>query len=207
MFCVPNPSFVCLTLICPPLQAENHVHGVSEEALQAALKVQFDELIMDGRANKIEIIENVLEVEDRLAAMMAERDARIMEEIHAMYKLVEPKSKTTKSANTGASIDLDSLKLVKGKKGKLGRGSHGVVKLAYYQPDGGGEPRKVAIKMVPVDEPDAQAALQVRPLFSYRRVFTTSAARTDVTNVTDNTITITITTATSTHFHATRSAS
>ena len=88
-----------------------------------------------------------------------------MEQINAMYKFMETKSKMTKSASTGASIDLESLTLVKGKKGKLGRGSHGVVKLAHYQPDGGGKPRKVAIKMVPVDEPDAQAALQVRLLF------------------------------------------
>ena len=139
-----------------------------------------------------------LESEDRLAKMLAERDAqrdaRLMEQINAMYKFVEPKS-----ANTGASIDLGSLKVVKGKKGKLGRGSHGVVKLAHYQPDGGGELRKVAIKMVPVDEPDAQAALQVRP-FRVAHVFTTSAARNDGANTT-------ITTATTTHFHATRSAS
>ena len=98
-----------------------------------------------------------------------------MEQINAMYKFVETKSKTTKSANTGASIDLDSLKLVKGKKGKLGKGSHGVVKLAHYQPNGGGESQKVAIKMVDVTEPDAQAALQVRPPFRVARVFTTSA--------------------------------
>ena len=144
-----------------------------------------------------------LESEDRLAKMLAERDAqrdaRLMEQINAMYKFVETKSKTTKSAHTGAPIDLDSLTLVKGKKGKLGRGSHGVVKLAHYQPAGGGEVRKVAIKMVPVDEPDAQAALQVRP-FRVAHVFTTSAARNDGANTT-------ITTATITHFHATRSAS
>ena len=116
-----------------------------------------------------------------------------------MYKLVEPKSKTAKSANTGASIDLDSLKLVKGKKGKLGKGSHGVVRLAHYQPDGGGKARKVAIKMVDVNEPDAQAALQVRP-FRVAHVFTTSAARNDGANTT-------ITTAILTRFHAARSAS
>ena len=142
-----------------------------------------------------------LESEDRLAKMLAERDAqrdaRLMEQINAMYKDV--KRKTNKSANTGASIDLDSLEVVKGKKGKLGRGSQGVVRLAHYQSAGGGKPQKVAIKMVPVDEPDAQAALQVRP-FRVAHVFTTSAARNDGANTT-------ITTATITRFHATRSAS
>ena len=85
------------------------------------------------------ITEVTLEAEDRLAA-------RLMEQISAIYKSVETKSKTTKSANTGASIDLDSLKLVKGKKGKLGKGSHGVVRLAHYQPDDGGEARMVAVR-------------------------------------------------------------
>ena len=80
-----------------------------------------------------------------------------MQKIEAMYKSVQNKSAT--SSHARAAIDLSTLSVVKGKKGKLGRGSHGVVKLAHYQVDGG-RPKKVAVKMVPVDDPDAQAALQ-----------------------------------------------
>ena len=82
-----------------------------------------------------------------------------MQRIDAIYKSL--KNQSTEPSHTGAAIDLSSLAVVKGKKGKLGRGSHGVVKLAHYQPVDGGRPKKVAVKIVPVDDPDAQAALQV----------------------------------------------
>ena len=104
-------------------------------------------------------MEGVLGSEDRLAAQMSAMTAKVEE----VYKAVEMDKKGKNSSNKATSLDLDNLAVVKGKKGKLGRGTHGVVRLANYQPSNG-KLVKVAIKQVPVDDPDAQKALQVRYL-------------------------------------------
>ena len=110
-------------------------------------------------------------LEAKFEARLQEKEALYMQKIEAMYKSVQNKSGT--SSHASAAIDLSTLSVVKGKKGKLGRGSHGVVKLAHYQVDGG-RPKKVAVKMVPVDDPDAQAALQVIIFVrAFARVFRT----------------------------------
>jgi len=146
------------------IKSENHVHGVSEAALQAALRVtandvkaQFDELFIEGRANTAKIMEGVLGSEDRLAAQMSAMMAKVEE----VYKAMEMDKKGKNSSKKATSLDLDRLTVVKGKKGKLGRGVHGVVRLANYQLKNG-KSVKVAIKQVPVDDHDAQVALQVR---------------------------------------------
>ena len=125
-------------------------------------------LSIEGQANKAEIIEGLLGAEDRIATqmsdMMAKLDALQMERVNAMYTSIENSNK--KKSTDIASLDLDSLTVVKGRQGKLGRGAHGQVKLAFFQPNDGGNPQKVAVKMVPVDDAAARMALQVRSLFT-----------------------------------------
>ena len=83
-----------------------------------------------GRVNTAKITEVVLGSEDRLAAQMSEMMAK-MEAIRiaSMYASIGDKTKNN-AAHKAMSLDIESLTLVKGKKGKLGRGSHGLVKVS-----------------------------------------------------------------------------
>ena len=102
--------------------------------------------------------------EDTLAEVLArvEENEKRMADIHAMYAQNEA-MRNRRSSKKGSvdSLDIDHLVLVKGKAGKLGRGAQGVVKLGHYQPGDARTRQPVAVKMVPVEERAAQAALQV----------------------------------------------
>ena len=52
--------------------------------------------------------------------------------VASMYTSIEPK-KTKSTTNKSASVDIKCLQIVKGKKGNLGRGSHGQVKVSHYE--------------------------------------------------------------------------
>ena len=66
-------------------------------------------------------------------------EERVMEKVNAVYELLQKVAPAMGSSGGAAkkktivSLDVDRISLVKGKKGKLGRGSQGKVQLAHLE--------------------------------------------------------------------------
>ena len=85
--------------------------------------------------------------------------ADMMTKINAIYASLEPaRRKGGKKGIAVTELGREAVTIKKGKAGKLGRGSHGIVKKGELETDSGRIP--VAIKVVAVDDEEARRALQ-----------------------------------------------
>ena len=84
----------------------------------------------------------------------------MMSMLDAIYKGLE-RSQRNRGGHDAAVTELgkDTVTVVTGKKGKLGKGSHGLVRKGQME-TGEGQPVPVAVKVVDVDDEDARRALQ-----------------------------------------------
>ena len=153
---------------------------MSLENLEAAADERFDELgegqnairqavRAEGARNQAAAADRFDELGDgqdairravRAEGAKRERDqADMMTKINAIYASLEPaRPKGGKKGVAVTELGREAVTMKKGKAGKLGRGSHGVVKKGELETDSGRIP--VAIKVVAVDDEEARRALQ-----------------------------------------------
>ena len=104
-------------------------------------------------------IQVVLEHNRTSVGQSEKAQADMMTKINAIYASLEPaRRKGGKKGIAVTELGREAVTIKKGKAGKLGRGSHGIVKKGELETDSGRIP--VAIKVVAVDDEEARQALQ-----------------------------------------------
>ena len=79
------------------------------------------------------------ELQGNIVGAVEGGEERVMEKVNAVFELLQKVAPATGSGGGGAkkktilSLDADRISLVKGKKGKLGRGGQGKVQLAHLE--------------------------------------------------------------------------
>jgi len=79
------------------------------------------------------------ELQGNIVGAVEGGEERVMEKVNAVYELLQKVAPAMGSGGGAAkkktivSLDVDRISLVKGKKGKLGRGSQGKVQLAHLK--------------------------------------------------------------------------
>ena len=92
-------------------------------------------------------------------ADMDQKQTEIMAIINAVYDSLERgRQKHGRKGTIVTELEIESVKVLKGKEAKLGKGSHGVVKRGEMKTDTG--TTQVAVKVVDLEDEDARRALQ-----------------------------------------------
>ena len=150
---------------------QNVTDAVEEGVAELAEQIGAQGRKVDARASRIEgaFEEGVAELVegqgalgrkvDARASRIEEKQAEMMTMISAVYDSLERgRQKRGRKGTVVTELGMDSVKVLKGKEAKLGKGSHGIVKRGEMKTDTGTVP--VAVKVVDLEDEDARRALQ-----------------------------------------------